>query len=225
MATEIEEDDGIPRRTLNKQEAIRHLLHTAIRLVMKMEDPFAIHLLVHSADKMIIDVARKQGKLLRMDWEDYIKPEYHSAFFKRHRKTYNYFKHAREDFAEDLPVHDIAMINVMQLFMATVNYRALFQEATDHTTLFVIFMYNLMPQIVIPEGLGIEIIKNVKATEGMTPQTFFEAFKENSHMLPRFWSEASRDRQDVLHFYNLSFKELRMGKTKSPRILRLPSNR
>jgi len=85
MSKEIEEDDRVPRRKLNKQEAIRRLLHTSIRLVMKMEDPFAIHLLVHSADKMLIDIAKKQNKLLRMDWEDYIKPEYHTSFFKHYR--------------------------------------------------------------------------------------------------------------------------------------------
>jgi hypothetical protein len=127
-----DEDDRTPRRMLNKQEAVRHLLHTAIRLVMTMEDPFAIHLLVHSADKMLVDIARKRGKLLRMDWEDYIKPEFHTAFFRRHRKTYNYFKHADDDFADDLPVHDIAMMNAMQLFVASMNYRSVFEEATDH---------------------------------------------------------------------------------------------
>jgi len=149
-----DEYDRPPRRKLNKQEAVRHLLHTSIRLVMNMEDPFAIHVLVHSADKMLIDIAKRQNKLLRMDWEDYIKPEYHSEFFRLHRKTYNYFKHADEDFSEDLPVRDIAMMNVMQLFMACMNYRTLFNDTTDHITLFAIFMFNIMPHVIIPDGIG-----------------------------------------------------------------------
>jgi hypothetical protein len=219
---EIEEDDRPARRTMNKQEAVRRLLHTSVRMVMNMEDPFAIHLIVHSADKILIDVAKKQNKLLRMDWEDYIKPEYHKTFFQRHRETYNYLKHANNDFADELPVRDIAMMNVMQLFMACMNYRSVFDETTDHITLFAIFMFNIMPQVIIPDGIGKEIIKSVKATESMTPNAFFEAFKSKSEMLPRFWIEASKDMQDVIDFYHLTFLELRMGRTKSPRLIRIP---
>ena len=52
-------DDRTPRRHLDKHEAIRHLIHSAIRLVMQAEDPFAVHLLVHSADKMLIEGIRR----------------------------------------------------------------------------------------------------------------------------------------------------------------------
>src|SRR4051812_36416931 len=102
MATITDADLPEPRRTLDKREALRHLIHTAIRLVARMEDPFAVHLLVHSADKILIDLAKQNGHNLRIDWELYIKDEYHNEFFKRHRETYNYFKHADRDFAADL---------------------------------------------------------------------------------------------------------------------------
>ena len=75
MTTDAEIDDRIPRRNLDKREAVRHLIHTAIRLIAKMEDPFAIHLLVQSAEKLLHDMAEKQNKLLRVYWEDYIKEE------------------------------------------------------------------------------------------------------------------------------------------------------
>jgi len=48
---------GPPRRYLDKEEAVRHLIHCAIRMVMREEDPFAIHLLVQSADKMLGGIA------------------------------------------------------------------------------------------------------------------------------------------------------------------------
>jgi hypothetical protein len=128
MATiELNNSDMPPtRRHIDKQEAIRHLLHAAVRLVLKMEDPFAIHLIVHSADKMLIDVAKKQNQELRVDWELYIKDEFHEPFFKKHRATYNYFKHADKDFATSLPIHDIMMLNVMTLFITIANYAKLF---------------------------------------------------------------------------------------------------
>jgi hypothetical protein len=117
-----------PQRTLDKHEALRHLIHTAIRLIARMEDPFAVHLLVHSADKILIDLARQNGQELLVDWELYIKDEYHGEFFKRYRETYNYFKHAKRDLAADLPVRDIAMTNVMDLFITVVNYVHIFGE-------------------------------------------------------------------------------------------------
>jgi len=106
---------GEPRRKLDKQEAIRHLIHTAIRLISDMEDPFAVHVLVHSADKLLIDMANKRGRQLRLDWESYIKPEFHKEFFAKHRASYNYFKHADKDFNDDLPVFDIMRLNVITL--------------------------------------------------------------------------------------------------------------
>jgi hypothetical protein len=54
-------------RKIGKQEAIRHLLHCAVRMIAAQEDPFAIHLLVHSAEKMLIDVSKKTGKKLLLD--------------------------------------------------------------------------------------------------------------------------------------------------------------
>jgi hypothetical protein len=81
-----------PRRRIDKQEAVRHLMHTAIRLIAKREDPFAVHLLINSADKLLIDLSKKLGIELRVNWEDYIKPEFHGEFFKKIRETYNYLK-------------------------------------------------------------------------------------------------------------------------------------
>ncbi|MFZ3354446.1 MAG: hypothetical protein WA268_26660 [Xanthobacteraceae bacterium] len=54
---------------LNKQEAIRRLVHAAIRMLAAEEDPFAVHLLIQSADKTLIDVAKKHGKELRVSYE------------------------------------------------------------------------------------------------------------------------------------------------------------
>ncbi len=113
----LDQDTREPRRRLDKQQAVRHLIHTAIRLIQKQEDPFATHLLINSADKMIIDLAKTRGEELRVDWTLYIKTEYQAAFFEKMRATSNYFKHADKDFADDLPVHNIMMINVTALFL------------------------------------------------------------------------------------------------------------
>jgi hypothetical protein len=190
-----------------------------------MEDPFAVHLLVHSADKILIDLAKQKGHELRMDWKLHIKEEYHDEFFKLHRETYNYFKHADRDFATDLPVRDIAMTNAMNLFIAIVNYADMFGEYTHHMWLLLMFAVSLMPEIIVPTDIrGVELLRNVRDIQGMTPARFFETFERHSEKLPNFYPEAAKDVEDLVDFYHLTFQELREGWRKSPRVFKLPLN-
>jgi hypothetical protein len=176
--TASNEDTHEPRRWMDKQEAIRHLMHASIRLIMKQEDPFAIHLLINSADKMLIDLSKKLGRELRMNWEDYIKPEFHGQFFKKIRETYNYLKHADEDHSAELPVYDITMINVLSLFFCTVNYSKLFGETTDHMTLYLVLVMHVMPEIITPElEQASGLLKEMRITQGMTPDFMFKTFE------------------------------------------------
>ena len=222
MTTINEGDLPEPRRTLDKRAALRHLIHTAIRLIARMEDPFAVHLLVHSADKILIDLAKQKGHELRIDWELYIKDEYHGEFFKRHRETYNYFKHADRDFATDLPVRDIAMTNAMNLFITVVNYGHMFGGViTDHMRLFLTFTVALMPQIIVPTDIrGVELLRGARDMQGMTPSEFFEMFEGHPEALSKFYQEAAKDVEDLIDFYHLTFSELREGRRKSPRLPR-----
>jgi hypothetical protein len=214
--------DRTPRRTLDKQEAIRHLIHTAIRLIATREDPFAIHVLVHSADKMLVDMARNRGRELRMDWELYIKPEYHKEFFARHRAIYNYFKHADKDFDYDLPVHDIMNLNMTTLLLCVSHYHDVFGELTRHMWLHIMFVMALLPEMIVPTtSEGIYLLKNIRDMSGMTPSEFFTLFEENTGLFPGYIGELTKDREDIGHFYNLSFAELRAGETKSPRIFQI----
>jgi hypothetical protein len=222
MTTDFDDLMPEPRRSLNKQEAARHLIHSAIRLIGRMEDPFAIHLLVHSADKILLDLAKGRGEKLQADWELYIKEEYRAEFFRRHREAYNYFKHADRDFATDLPVRDIMMANVYTLFMCVVNYEQMFGERTHHMTLIYSLVMALIPEIIEPTGMqGVELLKGARDMQTMTPEFFFQTFEEHPEALPNFYPELAKDLQDFGHFYKLTFQELREGKTKSPRIGRI----
>ena len=58
----------LPKRTLTKKQAIRHLIHAAVRMIAAGEDPFAIHLLTHSADKLLIDLAKKAWAEAGLQW-------------------------------------------------------------------------------------------------------------------------------------------------------------
>jgi hypothetical protein len=210
MPKRDESDEGLqPRRWLEKQDAIRHLLHAGIRLVMKMEDPFVVHLVVQSVDKLLIDVAEKMGTYLEADWEVYIKDEYHSAFFTKYRETYNFLKHAKTDYESKLPVYDIMMINVANLFMCLVNYSKLYHVFSDHMKVYMGFMQMLMPQIIkMPEHLKSHF-EQLESVARMTPKEYFDAFNQYPRFVPGFSEEVCLDLQDVLEFYKTPFLQLR----------------
>ena len=176
-----------PKRWIGKQDAVRHLVHSAVKLIMKKEDPFAIHLIIQSADKLLIDVAASMNKYLEMDWEVYIKDEYQALFFAQYREIYNFLKHAKKDFAEELPIHDIMMMNVMGLFICIINYAELYNVFSDHMRLYMAFIQVLMPKTIkMPDEMRPSLEKTLDNLGNMTPTTYFEAFQEGSHqLLPR----------------------------------------
>lgn len=124
-----------PKRTITKQQAARHLIHCAGRMIAAREDPFAIHLLIQSADKLLIDLAKKTGRKLVFRWDEFIKPEYKDALIESIRETSNFFKHADKDHDSELHVAEIAKTNILQLGLCIVNYGAIFGEWTDHMKL------------------------------------------------------------------------------------------
>jgi hypothetical protein len=212
-----------PMRTLDKQEATRHLIHAAIRMFSEEEDPFAIHVLIHAAENTLIDVAKKTRKQLRVDWESYIKKEYHGDFFTKYREIYNFLKHADRDFGTNIPVRDIMTGNVTTLFICISNYAALFGEWTNHMMRFQSFVLALRPEFIgadFPQRD--KFWQSVRGMQTMTPREFFKIAEEKSDMMP-IHAERSRDLEDTGHFYHLTFEELRAGKKKSPRLHRLPN--
>jgi hypothetical protein len=109
-----------PLRYIGKKEGVRHVLHAAIRSVFYGEDPFAIHLLGQSAEKVLLDLL-KNAKI-----EDpifsLIKPEMRSEFFKYYREPYNFLKHADEDSDGKLRVHNIVASNDLLLYCCILRY-------------------------------------------------------------------------------------------------------
>jgi hypothetical protein len=96
----VQNDREPPLRYISKEEGVRHILHAAIRSVFYGEDPFAIHLLGQSAEKVLLDClknAKIEDPLLSL-----LKPELRSEFFKFYREPYNFLKHADRDSGDKL---------------------------------------------------------------------------------------------------------------------------
>jgi bifunctional ADP-heptose synthase (sugar kinase/adenylyltransferase) len=99
----------LPRRAIDKKEAARHLIHSAIRLVLKKEDPFAIHVLIQSADKILIDLAKKRGIDVTIDRKKDLPKDYRDADLIK-------------------PIQDIMLSNIKVISSASMNFVNLFQQ-------------------------------------------------------------------------------------------------
>lgn len=56
---------------LTKQQAVPHLIHSAIRMFVHEDDPFAIHVLIHAADSILNDIIENRNTELK-DWNNFI---------------------------------------------------------------------------------------------------------------------------------------------------------
>jgi hypothetical protein len=199
-----------PKRTLDKQEAIRHLLHGAVRMVMAEEDPFPIHLLIHSADKLLIDFAKRTGRELALDLDQIIRPDRKHEYLRIHRETYNYFKHADKDWETSLPVHDITPLNIVTLYLSIMNYNHVFEDMTAHMKTFLMFFQLINPSS--PEmpleskgvAFALETIGN------STPSEMFKTMREfPASYDPRLTAERDEDCADNGDYFTSTMLELR----------------
>jgi hypothetical protein len=208
----VDDERKDPRRLLNRAEAVRRLIHTAVRMFALGEDPFAVHLLIQSADKMLFDIAKNRGVDLAFDWEIFIKDEHHSEFFAMYRETYNFFKHANRG-PENLPVYDIAAMNASQLTIAIENYAKLFGTVTAHMALFRTFALLWKPNW-FPKKMGEiankdkygEFAKAMGTLRAATPGQLFSILMENRIGNAAFERERTADLMESSDFYLTPFE-------------------
>ena len=200
-----------PRRRLTKQQAVRHLIHAAVRLVVAGEDPFATHMLIQSADKLLIDLAKRSaaGKLAH-DWTKIMKPEYKDALLEVHRETFNFFKHANKDHDKTLHVGDIALSNILQLGVCIYNFYGLSGEFTDHMKLGAGIARLVFPNGFVTDDQRALHEATVTAMGNFTLSEFFEALQTETILknFPNLAAEREEDLQDVTPFFNQPFAKM-----------------
>jgi hypothetical protein len=148
------QDNGAPdpdrepplRRYIGKREGVRHVLHAAIRSVFYGEDPFAIHLLGQSAEKVLLDLL--ENAKIEDPFFSLLKPEMRSEFFEFYREPYNFLKHADRDSDGKLGVRNIVASNDLLLYCCILRYGVLFGSHTQHMRVFLMFVQSFYPRIV-----------------------------------------------------------------------------
>lgn len=176
------------------------------------EDPFAIHLVVQSADKLLIDLSKKLRKPLTLEWSESIKEEYRRPLMTVFRETYNFLKHADTDHTETLHVGAIAESNILQLGVACANYHSLFDGWTDHMRL----LFNFA-KIVAPNSFVMKTDRPVfdaafPKLAGMKFQDLFNLDIWNEPIVlaqfPNLKRERYEDLQDNEDLFGSTFRQL-----------------
>ncbi len=140
------DDRPPPKRLMDKLEAIRHLLHASIRMFFWQEDPFALHVILYSCDRLLADYVKKKNIFVTFDWKDYIKDEYHQAFYDLRIETYDFLRHADRRPDHKLGVRDIEKTNELDLLMNVHRYKEITSSHTEHTQQFMSFVFMNRPQ-------------------------------------------------------------------------------
>jgi hypothetical protein len=203
-----------PRRTLTKKQAIRHLIHCAGRMFAAREDPFAIHLQIQSADKLLIDLAKKRKRPLVFSWDELIKPEYRKAVIESIRETSNFFKHADKDHDSTLHVGDIARMNILHIGICVVNYHDFFGELTDHMKLLFSVARLVSPESFVQADQRLQFNAALPQVEDMTLAQYLGGWWDDpllKTVLPNLELEKAEDLQDTLPLYDQRISKIQSG--------------
>src|SRR5262249_37659310 len=157
-----------PDRNIDKMAAIRHLLHASIRMVFWEEDPFAVHLVSQSCDKLVVDCMEVDGVQSDDDFVTYIKPERLKDFYRIYRETYNYLKHAKNDRNEQLGVGSIVKMNEMSIFMNIARLTEMNVPYTTHVRYYLGYTNIVMPGVFKDERMNTLHLKNERLLNTFT---------------------------------------------------------
>jgi hypothetical protein len=132
-------------REIDKLQAIRHLLHASIRMLFWEEDPFALHIVSQSCDKLITDCIKQDNLHTTVEFARFVKPQYLRDFYDIYRTTYNYFKHANKDRYQKLEVRDIVIVNETEMLVNAARLNEVYRIYTCHMKYFSHYMQMVVP--------------------------------------------------------------------------------
>jgi hypothetical protein len=209
-----------PKFYIDKKQGLRHLLHSAIRMTLDEEDAFAINMLAQAADKVLLDMLKHARIDDPTEFEDRIVPEHRSEFFSAYRRTFNFLKHAKKDYAEQLPVYDLVAGNEFLLFFNVIRYHRLFSEYTTHMQFFFACATLLHPKFIKWQNMGEvgrQFVDERKRLEHLSRNDAMRTIRQHCYENGKFLKE----RADDLRLVNEANHVLLSGEP-GPKRLRIP---
>jgi len=137
---------------VNKIEAARRQIDTAIRLLFDNEDPIAIHTLIMAGFRILRDLADKQKSNINKVAQSFIKPGMEGRFWGSMQSFANFLKHANKD--PDAIIDNIQEeVNDAILFLASLYYRDLGCQFTPEMLALICWYSAIHPDVIIDDAL------------------------------------------------------------------------
>jgi hypothetical protein len=114
---------------VNKIEAARRQIDSAIRLLFDNEDPIAIHTLTMAGFRILRDLADKQNNNVNKIIQSFIRPGMEGKFWGSMQSFANFLKHANKD-PDDIIDNIQEEFNDAMLFLASLYYQDLGYQLT-----------------------------------------------------------------------------------------------
>jgi hypothetical protein len=196
---DLRDPDKAPDRWLGKEQGLRQVLHSAIRMTLIGEDPYAIHVLIRAADTVIGDLHKRKNISDPLNYSNYVLPEYQQSFYAVHNETYNFLKHGHLEHDGTIPIHSIVQSNDVVLWMNVARFRNLFGYLTHHMETYAHLIRLVHPHFVIwdtAESAEHFLALREKAKH-MTRGEMLEAAAHGLQSDPSFLAERAEDLEDV----------------------------
>jgi hypothetical protein len=91
-------------RFADKSTVVRRLIHGAVRNTCRLECPITNHVVIHSANGILEEYAKRTGAGLQFDILARAKLEYKDEMRRLIRSRYTFFKHAKRDHDQEINI-------------------------------------------------------------------------------------------------------------------------
>ena len=140
---------------IGKLTIAAHHVMAALQMIATRCNPYSIHLLAMAAEEIVESVAARQGIILPLSADRWIKPEHRKEWLKGKRKFSNFFKHADRDHDAEYVGPDVAelqKLNDVLLLMVCYSLVELGYNSPAVFGAFTVLTFSIYPDIYDWEG-------------------------------------------------------------------------
>lgn len=162
--------------TVNKIEAAKRQLQTAIMLWFTDADQISVHTLACAAHQIVHDInTNRKGNKLLLD-SSLIKDEFRNEYFSEMRKAMRFFKHADKDPDPHGTVEFAHAITDLFILYSIIGIEHFGERRSESSTAFLLFYATKNPHLVAKEFSDHFKIENIANLPVTSKREFMEQF-------------------------------------------------
>lgn len=173
---------------INKEQAMRRLIHAAIRNIIFEEDPVSVHVTVMAAHEMLRYYVQAK-KLEVRDFVSTIKPEHRKSVMDRLNEGYNFLRHARNDPEATFEEGHLHGANKAATFVNCATFQQIFGYFTAHMIYFRAIQAMERPELIGDSAVREHLLREANIPAPERPTAFRNAFDQ----MPQLQKERQED--------------------------------